>query len=189
MLHAKRSTDELPVLSTAGARCAKTGEIRMNIGRKSTHTFVALALLPVLSSACQQGAGIEPPSTSQAVSTKGAAGQMPAFYDGQLFTVNMTELPAGAEAALIPHNGSINQIFASNDLDEEQDFIPVLDAIQGDGFNPLWQQNLIVFNPGFTAHQFFSDTEVLAAAEGPNPEITIDQTDEVYRCAVVGSKK
>jgi hypothetical protein len=73
-------------------------------------------------------------------------------------------------------------------LDEEQDFIPVIDAIQGDGFNPLWRQNLIVFNDGFTPHQFFSDDEVLTAAAGPNPEITIVVTDEVYRCAVVGGK-
>jgi hypothetical protein len=82
----------------------------------------------------------------------------------------------------------MNQIYASNDLDDEQDFISVIDAIQGDGFNPLWHQNLIVFNPGVTPHQFTSDEEVLAAARGPNPEITIVSTDEVYRCSVVGHK-
>ena len=120
-------------------------------------------------------------------SMNGAAGQMPAFYDGALFTVNMKELPDGASAATIAHNSSINEIYASNDLDEEQDFIPVIDAIQGDGFNPLWHQNLIVFNAGFTPHQFTSDEEVLAAAAGPNPEITIVETDEVYRCSVVAS--
>ena len=49
----------------------------------------------------------------------------------------------------------------------------MIDAIQGDGFNPLWHQNLIVFNQGFTPHQFTSDEDVLAAAAGPNPEITI----------------
>ena len=64
----------------------------------------------------------------------------------------------------------------------------MIDAIQGDGFNPLWHQVLIVFNPGFTPHQFFSDDEVLAAAAGANPEITLDVTDEVYRCSVVGPK-
>jgi len=73
-------------------------------------------------------------------------------------------------------------------LDDEQDFIPVIDAIQGDGFNPLWHQILIVFNEGFTPHQFFSDDEVLAAAAGANPEITLVDTGEVYRCSVVGSK-
>ena len=119
-------------------------------------------------------------------STKGAAGQMPAFYDGKLFTVNMFEVPASD--ALIAHNGSINIIYASNDLDEEQDFMPVLNAIQGDGFNPLWLQVLIVFNPGFTPHQFTSDVEVEAAADGANPEITLVVTDEVYRCAVVSRK-
>lgn len=100
----------------------------------------------------------------------------------------MKEEPDNASAATIAHNGSINEIYASNDLDEEQDFIPVIDAIQGDGFNPLWRQNLIVFNSGFTPHQFTSDEDVLAAASGANPEITIVPTDEVYRCSVVGRK-
>ncbi len=121
-------------------------------------------------------------------SMNGAAGQMPAFYDGAQFTVNMKEMPAGAEGSLLATNPSINTIYASNDLDEEQDFIPVIDAIQGDGFNPLWQQVLIVFNRGFTPHQFVSDEQVLAAAAGPDPEITLDVTDEVYRCSVVGPK-
>ncbi len=94
----------------------------------------------------------------------------------------------GAEGSLLATNPSINTIYASNDLDEEQDFIPVIDAIQGDGFNPLWQQVLIVFNRGFTPHQFVSDEQVLAAAAGPDPEITLDVTDEVYRCSVVGPK-
>ena len=121
-------------------------------------------------------------------SDNGAAGQMPAFYEGELFTVNMKEMPDKASAALIEHNSSINTIYASNDLDEEQDFIPVIDAIQGEGFNPLWLQVLIVFNEGFPPHQFFSEDEILAAAAGPDPEITLVVTDEVYRCAVVGSK-
>ena len=114
----------------------------------------------------------------------GAATQMPAFYDGELFTVNMKEMPhSGPE-----NNPNLNFIYASNDLDEEQDFIPVIDAIQGDGFNPLWIQVLIFFNPGFAPHQFVSDEEVLDAAAGPNPEITLVETDEVYRCSVVGPK-
>jgi hypothetical protein len=152
---------------------------------------VALVVSSALLAACQSDftapmAGQQ--ATLAAASTNGAAGQMPAFYDGDLFTVNMKELPEKASAATIAHNGSINQIYATNDLDDEQDFFPVIDAIQGDGFNPLWLQNLIVFNPGFTPHQFTSDEEVLAAASGPNPEITLVTTDEVYRCSVVGRK-
>ena len=122
-------------------------------------------------------------------STNGAAGQMPAFYDGESFTVNMKEMPETASASLIGQNPSINTIYASNDLDEEQEFTPVIDAIQGDGFNPLWRQVLIIFNEGFTPHQFVSDEEIQAAAAGPNPEITLVVTDEVYRCSVVGAGK
>jgi hypothetical protein len=115
----------------------------------------------------------------------GAAGQMPAFYDCDLFTVNMKQMPDPASAALLATNPSINKIYATNDLDEEQDFFPVIDAIQGDGFNPLWQQILIHFT-GSAPHQFCSDDEVLAAAAAE--EITLEPTDEVYRCSVVGAK-
>lgn len=119
-------------------------------------------------------------------STNGAAGQMPAFYEGELFTVNMFEVPA-AEGSLLENNPSVNTIYASNDLDEEQDLVPVIDAIQGEGFNPLWQQVLIVFNDGSVPHQFTSEADVLAAAAGADPEITLVETDEVYRCSVVGA--
>jgi hypothetical protein len=153
---------------------------------------IGLVTLSLVAGACQSD--VTAPTRQPAMdavtarTTNGAAGQQPAFYDGKLFTVNMKPQPVSAAAALIAHNGSINQIYASNDLEDPQEFIPVLDAIQGDGFNPLWRRNLIVFNAGFTPHQFHSDTEVLAAAAGPNPEITIIQTNEMYRCSVVGSK-
>jgi hypothetical protein len=119
-------------------------------------------------------------------STNGAAGQMPAYYDGALFTVNMKELSQTASNSIITKDPSVNEIYASNDLDEEQDFIPVISAIQGEGFNPLWRHILLVFNDGFTPHQFVSEEEIEAAAAGTNPEITLVETDEVYRCSVVG---
>jgi hypothetical protein len=169
---------------------------------KSARALVALVLPSIVGSACQQqygDTGTMAPSRSQlaskavgqpnaAGSVNGAGGQMPAYYDGKLFTVNMKELAGDASAALIAKNSSINKIYATNDLDDPQDFFPVIDAIQGDGFNPLWRQILIVFNPGFTPHQFLSDDEVLAAAAGPNPAITLVETDEMYRCSVVGPK-
>jgi len=116
--------------------------------------------------------------------TKGAAGQMPAFYEGTQVTVNMKELPDHASASTIANNKSINTIYAYADLDEEQPFKPVINAIQGEGFNPLWQQVLISFNSGFTPHQFTSEAQVLAAAQAG--EITLVTTNEVYRCSVVG---
>jgi hypothetical protein len=117
-------------------------------------------------------------------SPNGAAGQRTVFYEGRLVTVNMFEVPASDP--LLEHNRGVNTIYATNDLDEEQDFNSVIDAIPGDGFNPLWHQVLIVFNQGVTPHQFVSEDEVLAAAAGVDPEITLVSTDEVYRCSVLG---
>jgi hypothetical protein len=154
----------------------------MDIGWKSARGFIALLLLSLCWSAYQG-----PPNVALAASgnTNGAAGQMPAFYDDELFTVNMKEMPNSDP--IIQHNPSLNTIYASNDLDEEQDFIPVIDAIQGEGFNPLWEQILIVFVDKSEAHQFTSEEEILEAADAG--EIMLVDTDEVYRCSVVGRKK
>jgi hypothetical protein len=141
--------------------------------RSKSHIGIALGLLCNAALAAGGGGG-----------GNGGPNQMPAYFDGELFTVNMKEMPHSDP--IIEHNPSLNEIYAYNDLDEEQDFIPILDAIQGQGFNPLWQQILIVFNDGFEPHQFFSEEEIDDAAAGPNPEITLIETDEVYRCAVVG---
>ena len=123
-------------------------------------------------------------TASRASSVKGAGGQMPAFYDGRRVTINSFEVSDDA-AERISANPTHNEIFVTNDLDDPQDFLPVLDAIQGDSFNPLWEQFLIVFKPGVTPHQFFSDDEVEQAAAGAHPEITLVDTHEVYRCSVV----
>ena len=123
-----------------------------------------------------------------AASENGSAGDMPAFYDGQLFTINFKELPPGGEDANLQHNGSINFIFMSDGgLPGGQPFISVLDAIQGDGFNPLWQEVQITFNPGQTPFQLTSDDEIADAAEAG--VISLTATGELYRCSVVGHKK
>lgn len=129
-------------------------------------------------------------STSGSDAMIGRATEMPAYYDSTLFNINFMELPANAETALLAHNKSINNIYEMDpDQPAAQPFIPVLDAIQGDGFNPLWVEVEIRFNEGFTPHQFYSDNQVLAAAAGTNPEITLTTTTEVYRCSVLGPKK
>ena len=127
---------------------------------------------------------IVPLIAGQALAGAGKATHIPAFYDGRQLTINIFELPPSE--TLLASNKSVNTIFATNDLDEGQDFAPVIDAIQGDGFNPLWHQVLIVFNAGFAPHQFVSEEEVLAAAHAG--EITLVETDEVYLCAIVGRK-
>src|SRR5437868_9659414 len=109
---------------------------------------------------------------------------MPAYYDGQLFTINFKQQPDNAASALQAHNGSINVIYMA---DSVPNFVSVLDAIQGDGFNPLWVEVQITFSPGVIPQQFLSDTEIEDAADAG--QITLTNTGEVYRCAVVGKKK
>jgi hypothetical protein len=118
-------------------------------------------------------------------SLNGAAGAMPAYYDGELFTINFMELPPGGESANQQQNSAINFIYMSDaGLPGGEPFISVIDAIPGDGFNPLWEEVQITFNAGFTPHQFVSDEDILdAAAAG---EITLTDTGELYRCSVVG---
>lgn len=170
-------------------------------GRSLPRALTLLTMLVVAATACQHD-GTTAPSTHHDLSTagqitgipaaagntNGAAGESPAFYDGDLFTINLMQISDDASTAIHEHNRSFNTIYATNDLDDEQDFIPVIDAIQGDGFNPLWEQILIVWNPGFSPRQFHSDDEVKAAAQGANPEITLVDTEEFYRCSVVGAK-
>jgi hypothetical protein len=122
---------------------------------------------------------------AQGGSPNGRAGTMPAYYDGQLFTINFKEQPSGGEAALLAHNGSINTIYMSDQAEAEGFmFNSVLDAIQGDGFNPLWNEVQIVFKGA--PQQFTSDNDVLAAAAAGT--ITLVPTTEVYRCSVLGPK-
>jgi len=153
-----------------------------NMSQSTAPKYVA-ATRPAMSQAPAQEAA----TAQRGGSVKGAGGQMPAYYDGRLITINSVEI-SDVAADHVGSNPSHNNIYVTNDLDDPQDFNPVIDAIQGDGFNPLWEQFKIVFNTGVTPHQFFSDEEVLAAAAGSRPEITLVDTKEVYRCSVVGRK-
>jgi hypothetical protein len=112
----------------------------------------------------------------------GSGGDMPAYYDGQLFTINFKLLKPD-----LHHNKSFNTIYQCDACEASGlSFVSVLDAIQGDGFNPIWEEVQITFNAGFTPVQLTSDTDVLAAAA--QGEITLTDTEEFYRCSVVGHK-
>jgi hypothetical protein len=127
-------------------------------------------------------------SIAFAASDNGRAGVMPAFYDDELFTINFKEQPAQAEESLLAHNRSINVIYMSDTpLPGNVPFVSVLDAIQGDGFNPLWLEVQIIFKPGVTPFQLTSDTDVEEAFD--DGLISLAATDEVYRCSVIGPQK
>ena len=159
-------------------------------------TVIAMIALLFATSCSKTGSQTQPGSTNnstlsalEANSSRGIGTAIPAYYDAKLFKIIFVEFSPAAEANLIAHNKSLNFIYQSdNGLPNNQPFISVIDAIPGDGMNPVWREVQIAFNPGFTPHQLFSDNEIASAASGPNPEISLDTTNEVYWCPVVGAK-
>jgi hypothetical protein len=77
-----------------------------------------LTALVILVSVGQMAAG----------SSNGAAGQMPAYYDGQLFISNFKEMPA--KGTLLQHNKSITTISMCDQCAAGLNFVSVRDAIQ-----------------------------------------------------------
>jgi hypothetical protein len=78
----------------------------MDIGWRSTRAFIALVMLSIFS----KTAGQTNMALAAEGSTNGAAGQMPAYYDGELFTVNMKELSETASASIIGNNPTLNEM-------------------------------------------------------------------------------
>jgi hypothetical protein len=157
------------------------------IGCSQTSTTTQPSALPSASNLSSAAAAGTNGALTPKGSANGVAGSMPAYYDAQLFTINFKELPPGGEEANLAHNGSINTIYMSDGcMPNGQMFVSVLDAIQGDGFNPLWHETQVVFNKSAPCQQFTSDNAILAAAAANT--ITLQPTNELYRCAVIGKK-
>jgi hypothetical protein len=143
----------------------------VEVMRRSFAAAVLLAFAVVSATATQ----------SLASNQNGHGGDMPAYYDGQLFTINLKLLKPDFHK-----NPSFNTIYQCDACAPDLNFVSVLDAIQGDGFNPIWEEVQITFNQGFQPVQFTSDTDILAAEQ--QGEITLTDTEEFYRCSVVGPK-
>src|SRR5262245_60533493 len=75
----------------------------------------------------------------------GAAGEIPAFFAGRSVTINVKELSDTASASIIAHHKDLRTIYVTNDLDEPQDFAPVINAVPTQGMNALWLQVKIEF--------------------------------------------
>ncbi len=117
-------------------------------------------------------------------STNGIAGSMPAYYDHRQFTINFKQFDVSQDV-LLAKNNQQNTIWQSDPgLPGGQPFISVINAIPGDGMNPLWAEVQITFTAGHTPRQLYSDDEVNAAAA--SGEITLTPTNEMYRCSVIG---
>ena len=157
---------------------------------KTTLRFLIPILAVVAFGACSNDSTVAPNKneilglSAAQDNPKGAGGQREVYYDDLLFTVNMMEVSDDEEEKL--GNAKLAEIYAYADLDEEQPFLSVIDAIPGEPeFSPLWEQFLIQFNGG-APHQFTSEEDIDAAVE--SGEITLIETEEIYRCSVVGRK-
>ena len=103
---------------------------------------------------------------------------VPAFFNGQLVSIHLVPLSPNAAQQVLAKNKNVNKIF------EAAGFIPVIDEIQGPGFNPLWQVVDITFIGG-DAQQFKSAAQILAAQAAKT--ITLTFTNEVVSVPVVPS--
>jgi hypothetical protein len=123
--------------------------------------------------------------TILSTSPNGNAGIILVYYDGNLFQMNSKLFSDQPASSILANNKSINILY------EATGFVTVTNAIQGGGpgYNALWQEVDIVFNNGITPHQFLSDNDILPAAAGPNPEISLVPTNEIYRCAIIQHTK
>jgi len=143
-----------------------------------------LFALALVSFALAGPAALAIDGTALADKSAGVSSSMPAYYDHQLFTINLFQLST-AQATLLSKNSQQNTIYMSDaGLPGGQPFIAVLDAIQADGFNPLWAEVQIKFTAGNTPTQLFSDTEI--AHDDSLGIITLTPTNEMYRCSVIG---
>jgi hypothetical protein len=119
---------------------------------------------------------------ASAQSLNGAAGQMPAFYDCEQFTVNLKPV------SLDPSHSQVNIIyFLSNGT-------MVLDQITGgevptapkSGFNPLWLGIDVTINDTSLSSTLCSDDAIVAASKTGG--VSLMSTGQVFRCSVVGKK-
>jgi hypothetical protein len=132
--------------------------------------------------------------TALAASTNGSGGDMQAFYDCEVHTINFKQVSL---------NSSHSQINFIYEFPQLSNFLPVIDQITGgentnpppkNGFNPIWQLVYVTFSqdnlPANTrAAQIDLDlcTDGCIAPTACVP-LMLDYTGMVFRCSVVGQK-
>ena len=118
-------------------------------------------------------------SAGRSMVSSAAVQATPSFFNGQLVSIFIIPLSPSAAQQVLAHNKNVNLIF------EATGFIPVINEIQGPGFNPLWEVVDIAFNARVTPQQFTSQAQILAA-QAAN-QITLTFTNQVDSVPVVGS--
>jgi len=95
-------------------------------------------------------------TAARAQSPKCSASEIPAYYDHELFTIQFVEFSPASEQSLLKHNKSLNFSYQSDPgLPVGEPFVSVIDAVPGDGFNPIWEEIQITFTEVNTPRQLF----------------------------------
>jgi hypothetical protein len=110
----------------------------------------------------------------------GRATAMLGWYDCEQHVILHKDISEGAAAALAAHNGQLNTIFIFPDMSN----LDVVDAIQTEGFNPLWQEVEVTWN--VTPYLLCSDDQIFEAEM--RGDVTLTTTGELESCPVVGPR-
>lgn len=105
------------------------------------------------------------------------------YYNTMLVQMKLKQFKGHPAGSLLAHNKSMNILYMVNG------FVTVADAIQGDSYSAIWQEVNIVFNSPVEPYQFFSEAEILLAASGKDPDITLVPTNKIYRGAIIEHTK
>lgn len=109
------------------------------------------------------------------------------FYNGKVYSMNMTPLSPNATATMVDGSQTVKELFVYKEIPDRSAFTMVSDDITGEGFNPAWRAIEIEFNRGYTPRQFTSKEGIYAAVN--LNEITLKSTDEMYRFTLIGLKQ
>ncbi len=113
-------------------------------------------------------------------SENGRGSAMQGYFDCQLFNILHHDVAEGAAEALAELNGQVNLIFVFPDGSH----LDVVDAIPTRDYNPLWQEVEVTWNT--TPHLLCSADQIFAARDAG--EVTLEFTDELESCPVVGPR-
>ena len=155
----------------------------MHVSARITCGLIALVVSAGCAGGGTQQSAMLPSSNTIRTASSETSKEVPAFFNGQLFSVFIKPLSPIAAAQILAKNKNLNKIYEAPGVSS---FIPVIDDLQAPGFhfNPLWQVIDITFNNGVTPFQFTSATDIVNSSQ-----ITLTPTNQVDTVPVVGPKR
>jgi|GEM_PF-6088894 len=144
-------------------------------------SFLFSTLLP----SCEKNAGVDTVGNGSTTGGGGGTGvgrnwetHKLAYYNSSVVKISFAELTMEEEQAAIANNTKFNILYDTKAGPDAAPFLKVLSVPASTG--GLWRDVAIRFNDPQKQKQFYSEAEVLAAAAGEKPLITLVVTDEIF---------